>query len=284
LAYTVFFSGGAYTAYVVTSISPGIDGSVWFGLDGGGVRRYHSGSTNKVWQTYLYPSIPFNSVSGVSADIIQVGDVWVSTAIGGISRYVPSTTEPDEGTWRSYSTANVPQMPTNTVICSAYDIVTNSVWFGTFNRGVFSFRVDNSGLENWSSYELPPEFGGPVVSIAFDLSKTVWLAKNAGPGAGVSSYNPVSGVTHHYTNATTGGKIPASGVKAVVTDFGSTRWFGTNEGLVRLRDTTWTVFNTSNTSELPNNMINALLIDRRGNLWIGTNDGIAVFNEYGTRF
>ncbi len=282
LAYPVFGSGGTSIGYKVNTISPGIDGSVWFGLDGGGVKRYHSGSASKVWQTYSSPSVSSGFITSISADILQVGDVWVTSSLG-VNRYVPSTTIPDEGTWRTYTTSNVPQIPTNQVISSAYDNLTNSVWFGTYSRGTFFFTINNSGIENWANLEFTSDNTGPIVSIAFDRSNTVWFAKNAGLGAGVTSYNPLSGTITHYNNTTTSGTIPASGVNAVVTDLDSTRWFGTNEGLIRFKGSTWTTFTTSTTAELPSNIITSLIIDRRGNLWIGTANGIAVFNEEGTR-
>ena len=78
--------------------------------------------------------------------------------------------------------------------------------------------------------------------------------------------------------------MPAGEILAVTTDLGSTRWFGTDQGLVRLRDTTWTTFTMADIPELPGNVITALTYDKLGNLWIGTETGLAVFNETGTRF
>ena len=69
-----------------------------------------------------------------------------------------------------------------------------------------------------------------------------------------------------------------------MTNLFETRWFGTNHGLARLQDTTWTLFNRNNTPALGSDSITALAYDSRKNLWIWTANGVMVYNPEGTEF
>jgi ligand-binding sensor domain-containing protein len=278
LRYSVFSTGTTVTSYKVVGIAPGIDGSIWFGLAGGGVRRYHPGSAFYVWQSYDMPALAFSTVSGISADALTYGDVWVSHPVAGVSRYVPSTTLPDQGTWVIYNNSVVPQLLSNQVKSSVHDEYTNTVWFGTL-LGATAYN----GTDGWAAVELPPDQTGDIVAIGFDEANNVWFGKNGG-NLGVTKYNRTSGTFTAYTSDNTGGQLPAAGVNALVTDHRTTRWFGTDAGLVRFQDTTWTRWTTATTPELPSDTITALVIDRKSNLWIGTKNGVAVFNPDGTRF
>ena len=278
LRYATFGSGGTTYSYKVTGVAPGLDGSIWFGTAGGGVRRYHPGSAHFVWQSYDVPNLAFGNVSGISSDSYLYGDIWVSHPVGGISRYIPSLTIPDQGDWVVYTNSTVPQILSNQVKCTSHDDIENTAWFGSLS-GAFSYNASSG----WTAVELPPDQSGDIVSIAIDDLHNVWFAKNGGH-LGVTRYNRLSGVFTGFTSANTGGKLADVGVNAVVVDKMKNRYFGTNAGLVRMADTTWSVWTNATTPELPNDTITALVFDRKGNLWIGTKSGVAVFNESGTRF
>ncbi len=266
-----FSNGGPYR-YAVNAIESGKFSTIWFGLDGGGVRRYREGATTAVWTTYNYPDLTYPVVQSITADNVVNGDVWFATT-NGVSRFMPSATNPEFGTWQTFL---MPHIPSNQVYSSAMNFNDNTPWFGT-QDGFASF---NDALSDWTSYDLPPAYNYRINSMAFDRSGTLWMAKLEG----VSSFNKESGIWVHYTNTSTAGQLPPGEIHAVTTDLENTRWFGTDYGLVRLRDTTWTTFTMANTPELPGNVVTALSYDNMGNLWIGTETGLAVFNETGTRF
>ncbi|HZY10542.1 MAG TPA: two-component regulator propeller domain-containing protein [Bacteroidota bacterium] len=275
LNYFTYDAGGnVYITRTVTSIAQGKDGSLWFGLLGGGVRRFNKFSQTKVWQSYAEPSIASSFVQGVAAERLQVGDVWCVT-LAGASRFIPSEFNPDQGVWYTYTTSNTSQLPSNQLRAVAVNPNDNSIWFGTHDGSVVSYDGDI----RWGAYHIPPPYDYPISSIAFDITNKIWV----GRWEGASSFDPDLGIWTHYTYETTDRIIPHGPVRAVATDFYTTRWFGTNAGLIRLRDTTWTTFNRSN-SPLPSDTVSALLYDTKGNLWIGTMNGVAVFNEQGTRF
>jgi ligand-binding sensor domain-containing protein len=266
------YTTGSTVRYKVNAIESGKNSTIWFGLDGGGVKRYREGATRGVWTTY-FSELTYPVVQSISADKVVNGDVWIATTFG-VSRFMPSSSDPEFGTWQSY--VGPAYIPSNQVYSSEIDFNDNAVWFGTQD----GFCLYNDMITDWTTFALPPAYNYRINDIAFDLGGTAWLAKLEG----VTSFNKRSGVSVHYTNASTGGRLPSGSVNAVTTDLGTTRWFGTGDGLVRLSDTTWTTFTTATTPELPDNVITALAYDNLGNLWIGTRMGIAVYNPAGTRF
>jgi ligand-binding sensor domain-containing protein len=266
------YSNGSTVRYKVNAIESGKSATIWFGLDGGGVKRYREGSSRAVWTTY-FSELTYPVIQSISADKLINGDVWFATTFG-VSRFIPSASDPEFGSWQSY--VGPAYIPNNQVYASAIDFNDNNVWFGTQD----GFCLYNDAITDWTTFALPPEYNYRINAIAFDLGGTAWLAKLVG----VTSFNKKSGVWVHYTNENTGGRLPEGSVNAVTTDLGTTRWFGTDHGLVKLSDTTWTTFTTATTPELPGDVVTAVTYDNLGNLWIGTTMGIAVYNPEGTRF
>jgi len=262
---------GVQSRYQVNTIETGMGATIWFGLDGGGVRRYREGATRGVWTAYTVPTISYYNVATISADKVVNGDVWVGTPVNGVSRFIPSSTDPEFGRWEQFG---APPLLSGQVNASAINIIDNTVWFGT-PVGLASY---DDGISSWSTYPLSGDYGYKINSMTFDRGQTLWMAMIEG----AASYNKGAAVWKRYTNATTSGRLPAGEVHAVTTDLGTVRWFGTDHGLIRLSDTTWTTFTTANTPELPNNVVTALTYDNKGNLWIGTKGGIAIFNPDGT--
>lgn len=267
-------------ARIVTAICQGQDRSLWFGLRGGGLVRYSPFSDVQVWWRYNFPTIADDAILSATADLSQpakYGDVWVTTNFG-ISHFIGTVNQ--RGIWESpYTRSNIEQMPTNQIWSSGMRVIDNTVWFGTRSGGPVTAQYGVDGTLFWTSYPLPPEYDSQINSIGFDLSTTVWFGRNGG----VSSYDTHTSTWTHYTNASTGGKLPSGPVNAVLVNSQTTRWFGTDSGLVRFRDTTWTLFTHANTPQLPNDTITALTYDRRQNLWIGTKNGAAEFNEGGIK-
>lgn len=269
-------AGSSTYSKKVNSISEArFDGSIWFGLAGGGAKRYRPNSTSNAWLTYR------QTASGTITSVVtdqqfqQRGDVWFTTLIG-ISWFIPDNSNPETGQWYL---VQQPTIPSNQVRCSAYNFNDNTVWFGTNNGAAYYSTND----EIWSTFTLPPPYDQYTISsIAFDRNNVVWL----GTWGGVHSYDRTTSQFKHYTNALTAGKLPSNFVNVVAIDkkVPPTVWIGTNGGMVRVRDTTWTTYTTRNTPQLPGDSVKAITIDLRNNVWIGTSNGVAIFNENGTSF
>lgn len=270
LSYGSFGQGGSSRSKIVTSIGYGYDASLWFGLKGGGLARYNKSSTTQPWVRYRSPDVPLNSISAVACDKIRPGDVWVAT-LAGIGRYTPDENIPGQGSWHTYDVGSG-VVPTNQFRSAGVNPVNNSIWFGSHDAGLIMY--DGTRWET-----LPIETNSPVWSLAFDVLGNVWCAT----WQGVSVYNLHDHEWRRYTVANTGGKLPTNVINAVTTDMNSTRWFGTNMGLYRLQDTTWTSYRRAE-GVIPSDTITTLSYDRRGNLWIGTSNGATVHNDAGVSF
>ena len=269
--------------YRVNSIVEAKDRSIWFCLSGGGVMRYRPFAlSGAIWQRFTEPDLIYDVVNSSAADRsarTQYGELWF-TSVFGISRFVQTSTE--SGSWFKYSQndsgQHVSQFPTNSFLVALTKPDDNTIWFGAEKGGAVFVTY---GLANLQWNVLGPLFGDPrVISIGFDLFQHVWIGRDAG---GVSTIDFKTYTWTEYNSETTNGIIPGGRINAIVTDHQQIRWFGTDSGLVRFNNTTWTKYTTEN-SRLPSNTITALCYDVRGNLWVGTADGIIVYNENGVEF
>ena len=272
LSWVIDSAGTPKSISEVTSIARTAKRSIWFGLAGGGIVQYNMNASTIVWKRYMTnDGLPYNYVNSVAANW-STEDIWCATTMG-VARFRP--TGDGGGVWKIFSDTTRPcTLPADEVTSVAYNSTDHSVWFGTLYSGLVYINGDGY----WQpQIPFPAGESSAVTGFGFDMYNTVWCTK----WIGVSSYNSQTIDWHHYTSETTHGQLPVSIVNAVTTDFATTRWFGTNAGLVRFKDTTWTMFNHKNTPQLPSDMITALAYDIYGKLWIGTMNGVAVYDENG---
>ncbi|TAK56191.1 MAG: hypothetical protein EPO24_11435 [Bacteroidetes bacterium] len=264
-------------AHIVNSIAA-TGNILWFALKGGGLIWYNKFSEGKIWRRYTENNgLLFNYINWVASDLPHK-ELWAASQYG-VNRYVPSTTTPDDGIWLTY-TKNNSLLPTNNIKVIEVNPVDNSIWFGTFDKGLVSFDRDKT----WNHYPIPPPYDEHITSIAFDANSKVWVGRGTNSDGGISLLDVPTGTWIHYTmRERTNGVLPRRRVNAIVTNMRGTRWFGTDNGLVLLKDTTWSIVRKSSTPELPSDTIRALLYDRYENLWIGTDKGIAVYNPEGAK-
>lgn len=279
LSWTSSTTGGTTTLSSVLCITQGQDGSIWFGLGGGGIERYDQFGSAFTWKRYsMNDGIPWTHIlsacRGQTAGSGQVsGEIWCAS-LYGIGRFIPSTNQ--GGQWESYTTSNTPTLPSDQVRSVAYNFNDNSIWFGAPQDAI---SYDENGV--WTAIPLPAPYNLPITSIAFDAHNNAWFAT----WGGVSSRNVNTLEEHDYTHGNTNGKLPLGSVNAVTTDLDTIRWFGTNNGLIRFSGAaTWKTLNRENTPNLPSDTVTALTYDLNGNLWIGTHNGVAVYNKAGTIF
>jgi ligand-binding sensor domain-containing protein len=284
LTYSEFnnVNDSVYTGSVVTSITGGKDGSLWFGLAGGGVERYDKFSSAQTWIRYGVPDLPTNTVFSLAAELQELGEVWVGTNYG-IGRFVPSDnpTFPLQGDWTTITqeTDGAHILDPN-IGAMAHNPIDNSIWFSVGGLAVEYYDIDNN---QWGEmYGLPTNAQYEITSIAIDNTDHAWV----GTYGGIDVLNINSGGWEHYytyKDSATHGNLPNSPVNCVTTDYVSNRWFGTDQGLVDLNDTTWSLYTHENSS-LPNDTVHGVGYDRNGNLWIATSNGVAAYNPLGTSF
>ena len=261
------FPGPFNDSYIVNAIASGADGSIWFGLAGGGVQKFNRFSSTATWTTYSTPLIPSNIVYGIAVDIS--GNVWAATQVG-VGRFIPGSADPSTGVWLKYGSSNSP-LPDEAIRCVGINPNDNSLWFGTTSQGVVSYDGD----VDWNT-SAPNNLPLPILSMAFTNKNIAWFGTYAD---WVYRYSVKTTEWTQYTDSAHGGGLPDNFVNAAA--YRGSLWFGTNGGLVKLDGQSWKTWNTAN-SMLPSNTVTALAFDSKGNLWIGTANGAAEFNERGT--
>ena len=261
----------------VNCITESRDRSIWFGLAGGGIARYDEFSQNgNIWVRYREPTILYNSPAALTAELSnasQFGEVWISTQIG-VNRFIQTSTD-GGGAWSVYTGS--PPLPNTQMTSAAANPVDNTIWLGAQSGG--AIQVSYYPTFGITTIPLPPGHDARINGMVFDANNTVWFAKETE----VSSLDQTTGAWTHYNHTNTGSVMPVGEVHAVETDLHNTHWFGTDRGLVMLKDTVWQKFNAG-TGTIVNDTVTALKYDLRGNLWIGTRSGVSVYNPAGTNF
>ncbi len=258
------------SSWKVTSITVGTDQSLWFGLAGGGVKRYNLRDVRgDFWVTYQSPTINADYVYSIGTD--NAGGIWVGTA-SGASRFIPSFSTPGDGTWYKYTSTNSP-FPDEPIRSMRLGSIDNLMYFGTQGHGIVTYDGDLV-----CNIDSPSDQPFPIVSIAFSPPSSAWLGTFADWAYKYSlqtyEWTPTGDSSH-------GGGLKDPFVNAVAVGQDGTIWFGTNKGLTSLTGTIWNTLSRTN-SPLPSDTITALGFDGQNNLWIGTRNGLAEFNPQGT--
>lgn len=258
----------------VAAMAVGVDRSLWFGLVGGGVRRWNRyNATSEPWTTYSTPLLTSSIVYSMECD--NAGNIWIGTSRGA-SRFKPGPTsvDPNSGLWTQYISTNslVPDEAITSMMFNPYD---NTIWFGTYSNGVVWYDGD----QYWN-FDRPLEQPFPVSSIIFVPGDIAWMGTS---GDWAYRYAVQTSEWTHFGDTASVSELPSNFVGAVVSDYRGIVWFGTRQGLTKFDGQQWSTFTQSN-SQLPSNTITALAIDANGNLWIGTTNGAAVYNAAGTKF
>ncbi len=164
-------------------------------------------------------------------------------------------------------TASNSGLPDNTVrvIEKAPD---GSIWIGT-DWGIAHFDGNSWESFNSSNVGLPDN---SIRSIAFDNENRVWIGTFVG-GLAVFENDSVIKIFNPANSP-----LPDDHVRAIVFD-SSGVWIGTTGGLVYLKDTTWMVYDNTNSILFSNN-ITSLHVDAMKVVWAGTiNGGLLRINE-----
>src|SRR5207249_1168978 len=115
----------------VTSVAIG-NGTVWFGLAGGGVKQYNVlNSRGNLWTSFRTPTLSSDFVFAIAVD--ATGDFYVGTPKGA-DRFIPNGSDPTQGIWIKYTSANSP-LPDEQIRTIGISPIDNLIWFGTQSHG-----------------------------------------------------------------------------------------------------------------------------------------------------
>ncbi len=251
---------GSFTTYTVkdglsgdhiTYITEDRSGSLWVGTDGGGLMRL----ADEEW-------ISVRAADGLSDENIRCvtedreGNLWVGTTTGGLNRL-------KEKKLRSFGAAE--GFPGASVVPITQDRA-GDVWVGATCGGLFRFRDGR-----FTTYQIKD--GLPlncVWALSADRDGSLWIGTW---GGGLTHLKDGRFTTYHPDNSGLSGKV----VKAIWQDGQGALWIGTDHGLNRFQNGTFTVWRAGD--GLLNERINFITGDSRGAIWVSTNAGLSRFKD-----
>ena len=218
---------------------------------------------NPQWINYTSQLPSPNAISLAIDSINNV--VWVGriSDSGGLSKF-------QNNTWTHYDTSNSP-LPQNSIFGISVD--EDGVLYAIVNKSGFISILIFDGIScqvyDTSNSNILP---GPYMSI--DVSAGQYAIIGGVRGVSILDFK-----TNSFTNYTPGNsQLPWQIINAVALE-NNVKWIGTHaRGLVRLEDTTWTIYNSTN-SGLVYNRVNKIQITPDNIKWITCLGGMNRFDD-----
>lgn len=277
----------------IQSIAIDADNNKWFGTWDSGIVKFDGIN----WTTYTNNGL----IHGAGSIAIDAqGNKWLGGAVPGVIKF-------DGNNWTTYNTSNS-GLTNDTVICIAID--TKGIkWIGTWGGGMSKFEngnwtsyTTNNGLVNnyvnaiaidaqgnkwvgtiwgvskfdgtsWTNYTTDNGLKyNYITAIAIDSRDNIWVAPSA-----IIVYPPYEhigvmefdGKKWIYYNS----MAEYDNIMSIAIDAQDTKWFGTDNGVIRFDEKNWTLFNYDN-SILKGAYYPAIAIDKKQNIWCGTMSAI----------
>lgn len=224
-------------------------GNIWFGLANGGLVRFKD---NRFTRYTTADGLAGDSIIYIYED--REGILWIGTATG-LSRLRDTIIT-------SYSTED--GLSANNTY-PVYQDPEGNIWIGSWT-GLTKYR-DGVFTKVGQQYGLAEAL---VTALRMDSEGGFWVGMFGGgarrfkDGKLVSSYHIKDG-------------FPSNIVRAIYEDHHGIIWFGTSEGLAKLKDGILSVYTTKD--GLAGNAVNVIFEDSRSNLWIGTQTGLSRFRD-----
>jgi ligand-binding sensor domain-containing protein len=223
----------------------------------------------------------------------KAGNLWISCAEGGVSRYdgrtftnytmaqgmssdiVLSLLEDRKGNiWlgtlngglnkfdgTSFTHFTIHRGLTNyNVLCIAED-KKGDIWFGTYSQGVIKF--DGKTLTHYTTAQ--GLLSNTIHGITTDKKGNIWL----GTGRGVTKFDDEEKFTHYSHEQ----GLVIDSVRFIAEDANDDLWICTeNDGVTKLDVNAQSFEHYSTEQGLCSNQVTCILEDHSGNLWLGTED------------
>ena len=224
----------------------------WIGLlyNGGGIVSFD----NSTWTKYGTSVCPYlEQVYKIFID--KYDNKWIGSIGYGLIKNFGSK-------WIRYNTSKS-GLPCQELFKVYIDSKGNK-WFGGYQGGAAKFDG-----ENWTGYNTVNSGvgGSSVYDYLEDDKGNMWIITNGGTkkfdGTTWTDISGISGTPH-----------------SIAIDKYGKKWIGTsNDGLAVYNDTSWVIYNTTNTPQLPSNDITSITIDKNNIKWIGTYNGVVKYND-----
>ena len=243
---------------VVTSIYE--DGqTLWVATDGAGLfSRSVSGGRKTLTErnfTRDNSGLTNNSIMAVTGD--KHGTIWVGTYLDGLF-YLEGGNAP-----KKFPEAD--KLGTERIRTLTYDPGRDLVYVGTYGAGL---AVIDARTRRIVTRKEDPNYLW-VSALHLDASGLLWVGSYNGPYC----YDPSDDRMVAYS-IPTGNTLPMR-IYALCTSPDGERWFGTEEGLFRVDETTRQVWQYTEADGLANNVIRDIQCTSGGDVWVSTTSGLS---------
>lgn len=263
---------GSLPAGIIWSVLTARDGTIWIGIDGGGITRFDPVSG----RLSPGPKLPGARVRSLAEG--PDGTIWVGIDGGGLA-----AVDPKSGTVRGFRhDASVPSSLASDAVRVVLVDRAGSVWIGTDGGGLDRLAPAGGGFVHLGRHDDPKlDLGSDRIrALLEDRDGHLWIGTYDG---GLSRLNPVSGEIRRFTHRDGDPRtIPNDRVRTLLEDNEGTIWAGTDAGLARY-DRSSGGFDAyrhdpSDPRSLGSDRVLSLYQDRGGVLWVATQAGLSTWN------
>lgn len=264
--------------YSIRSIYRDRENNLWIGTDNG---LNKISAKSKVVTKYYnrsgdVTSVNDNKVWTITED--KKGNIWLGTQ-RGLARY----NKKNDSFERFVNKLGTKEtLPVFSIRC-IYPGSGDTLWFGTYGLGLFSFDINKGSFYNHTFTNKNSDAKKDVVilHIEGDRHGKLWMAA----ASGLVAYNKTSGDYQRYFSDTKDNFSIQSVLYSINIENDSTIWLGTlGDGLIKFNPVRKRFSTYTQNDGLPNNVIYGILGDRKNNLWLSTNYGISRLNTKTVQF
>jgi ligand-binding sensor domain-containing protein len=268
----------------VRSLYKDSKGNIWIGTERNGLfcMTYSKNTSTKLsFKNYKHDLNNENSISNAVILKIQEdnkGFLWIATESDGINLLDLNNINEKEPIFYHYrsNSGNESGLSSNSVQDIYIDNNQNTVWIGTFNRGIDYY---NKIIYKFNTVKNNPDNNNSLsnnnVHVFYEEGANLWI----GTSEGLNIHNRRNNKWQHFNHEEDNSKsIGARGVYAIFRDSRKNMWIGTWRGGLNLFNENKKTFirylhDPNGRGSISNNNIFDVTEDKDGTLWIATMGG-----------
>lgn len=262
---------------------------LWLGAKSGKVYVYQNGKR----VTHIFDNEPAEG-PGLVYTIMQDsrGNIWLGTKSNGLYKAVPVNKEETKYHLIHYlpqknNIGNSSSLPCNEIYALLEDRQ-QRIWIGSFDKGLFSFRIDDGPIKCIQPARYPNETFHKIRHMALDDGGNIWIGTTNGlllmntvdPNYRYATYRKVPGDKNSLGN---------NDIQFIYRDSKNRMWLSTsgggfchasgNQPFASLQFRNYTT-----KDGMPNDYVLSCAEDVSGNLWLATENGLSKFNAENNTF
>ncbi|MCW3805362.1 hybrid sensor histidine kinase/response regulator transcription factor [Plebeiibacterium marinum] len=164
------------------------------------------------------------------------------------------------------------------VITSTCMDASNNLWFGTYNKSLFSYDQENGLVDYSDIISVGNQNSTFPISAIVEYGDKLLVGSN---GNGLYVYDKIKGKITNFNIENS--NLSSNHITCLYIDKNNRIWIGTYWGLnlidIRTERCRKFLYSEHNNASISNNIINSINEDQNGNLWICTRYGLNKFNE-----